>query len=176
MNPLRMMFYFRIEASFTLKELAARTQKSPLTQWSRLRFAEHYTNEATEKFNLIWEEIMGKGKSNGWQGTTRFCAISLDTAGKELAKKWLSTNGKDIDVLATDLVRAGWKSTFTWDADNDCFIASSTQRYEDDKNYDVCVTSRAGTMWDALMLNVYKINVLYKDQKLPTERAKMDFG
>lgn len=176
MNPLKMMFYFRIESSFTIREFLNRIQKPPHSNWLKLRIAEHYTNEATEKFNLIWEEIMGKAKSNGWQGTTKFCAISLDTAGKEQAKAWLGKNGKDLDVLATDLVRAGWKSTFTWDGDNDCFIASSTQRYEDDKNFDICVTSRAPTMWDALMLNIYKITVMYKDQKLPVERAKMDFG
>lgn len=119
---------------------------------------------------------MGKGKSNSWQGTTKFCAISLDTEGKEKARAWLEKNGKDIDTLATDMVRDGWKTTFTWDADNDCFIASATQRDEDHRNYDICVTSRAGTMWDALMLNYYKIYVLYKNQSLPTERAKNSFG
>lgn len=119
---------------------------------------------------------MGKGKNSGWQGSTKFCAISLDTAGKDAARKWLSLHGKDIDDLATLMVRDGWKTSFTWDDDNDCFIAAATMRTEGDRNYDVCVSSRSDIMWDALMLNYYKIYVLYKDQALPTERAKNAWG
>lgn len=119
---------------------------------------------------------MGKKKQQNNFGSTKFCAISLDTEGKEKARAWLSKHGKDLDTLACDMVRDGWKSSFTWDADNDCFIASSTQRDEDDKNYDICVTSRADNMWDAWMLNYYKIYVLYPKAELPTERAKNSWG
>lgn len=176
MNTIRLMRYFRINADKSIAEYCRQFTPHKPSSWFKLRIAEHYTNEASDKFNIIWENVMGKGKSNSWQGTTKFCAISLDTEGKEKARAWLEKNGKDIDTLATDMVRDGWKTTFTWDADNDCFIASATQRDEDHRNYDICVTSRAGTMWDALMLNYYKIYVLYKNQSLPTERAKNSFG
>lgn len=119
---------------------------------------------------------MGKKKASNFQGTTQFCAIQLDTAQKTEARKWLETYAKDFDEYASTMVRDGWKTSITWDDYNDCFIASSTMREEEHKNYDICVTSRSDVMWDAWILNYYKIYVMHKDQKLPTERAKQQWG
>lgn len=115
-------------------------------------------------------------KNKGQFGSTMFCAISLDTPGKEAAKSWLAKNAKDIDNFATIMVRDGWKTSFSWDDYNDCFISSATMRDEGHKNYDICVTSRSDNMWDAMLLNYYKIYVLFKEQKLPTEKQKDNWG
>lgn len=170
------MLYFRLNASKNIYEFSLTFQKSKPDVRTKLRVAQHYTNEADKKFEILWRIAMGNKKKNNVFGSTKFCAISLDTEGKERAKEWLKKHGKDIDTLASDMVRDGWKSSFTWDADNDCFIASSTQRDEDHDNFDICVTSRADNMWDAMMLNYYKIYVLYNKQELPTERLKNSWG
>lgn len=176
LKPEKLMYWFRQNSSPSILDFCRASQKSKPDKWTKLRIATHYINEANEKFNIIWEATMPKKKNNNNFGSTKFCAISLDTAQKDAMRKWLGLNGKDIDDLATNMVRDGWKSSFTWDADNDCFIASSTMRDEDNDNYDICVTSRSDIMWDALLLNYYKIYVLYNNKELPTERAKNSWG
>lgn len=176
MNINKLMFHFRQNASHTILEFCLRVQRTKPDALLKLRIAEHYINEAHLKLRIIEEYIMPKKKQQSNWGSTKFCAISLDTAQKEAARKWLGLYSKDIDTFACDMVRDGWKTSFTWDADNDCFIASATMRDEDSDNFDICVTSRSDIMWDALMLNYYKIYVLYKDKQLPTERSKNSWG
>lgn len=166
---------FRKNTSKSAYEYALQYQKHP-TKSSIVYLINHYINEANEKINRLEEFIMPKVKKQNNFGSTKFCAISLDTAQKDIARKWLEKNGKELDTFASIMVRDGWKASFSWDSYNDCFIASSTCRDEADTNYDVCCTSRSDNMWDAMLLNYYKIYVLYKDQTLPTERAKENWG
>jgi len=175
MIPEILMKHFRKNASATAKEYASRYEKTH-TKMSVFYFAEHYINEANSKINLLEEIVMPKRKASFNYGSTKFCAVSLDTPAKEEARKWLSHNSQDLDTFAVQMVRDGWKCTFSWDGYNDCFIASSTCRDENDSNYDTCVTSRSDNMWDAMLLNYYKIYVLFSNKTLPTEREKNNWG
>lgn len=109
-------------------------------------------------------------------GDIRFCTIQLDTEGKVLAKQWITANNKDLDTYFDTLIRDGWKTSLTFDEYNDCFIASSTQRDEDDRNHNVCLTSRSDNMYEAIMLNVYKLYIMYEGKKLPTEKQSNNWG
>lgn len=175
MIPEKLVQVFRKNASFTPRHYACQFTKFPSKQSIR-SFALHYINEANIKVQLMEEIIVGKKSKPQSQFSTKFCAISLDSPGKEAARKWLEKNGKDLDTLAVQMVRDGWKASFSWDDYNDCFIASATMREEGDKNYDVCITSRSDNMWDAMLLNYYKIYILFNNQALPTERPKDNWG
>jgi hypothetical protein len=75
-----------------------------------------------------------------------------------------------------ELVPNGWKTSFSFDAENDCYIASCTQRDEDDINHNICVTSRSDNPFEALWLCYYKITVIADSKRLPTERADDNWG
>lgn len=175
MIPEKLVAAFRYNAGRSLGSFV-RDFTPHSTKSVRTRLAIHYSNEANIKVTLMEELIMGKKTSPVSQFTTKFCAISLDTPAKAEAKKWLEKNGRDLDTYAVQMVRDGWKSSFSWDEYNDCFIASATMRESGHKNFDVCVTSRSDNMWDAMLLNYYKIYVLFTDQPLPTERPKDNWG
>jgi hypothetical protein len=175
MDALQLMKHFRLNAGQTARYYTHTYVRYP-DKSSILRFTAHYINEANSKIGLLEEIIMPKMKGNFNAGTVKFCAISLDTEGKAKARLWLDKHGKDLDTFAVQMVRDGWKSTFSWDDYNDCFIASATCKDERDANFDICCTSRSDNMWDAMLLNYYKIYVLYKDTILPTEREKSNWG
>lgn len=140
--------------------------------------AKHLIDEASIRLQEF-DNIMGNkknGKSGGSQFSTKFAVISLDSEGKELAKQWLAANHKDLDTFFVDLVRDGWKTSLRWDSENDCFIASATCVDDDNRNYDVCVTSRSDNMYEAVLINYYKIYILFDNKKLPVESAKANWG
>ena len=118
-----------------------------------------------------------KARQNNWSGSDiRFAQIRLDEEMKPAFLSWAAENENAIFGLLTDMAADGWKGSFSEDLTNACYIASHTQQDEDDKNYHICVTSRAETIQEALMLNAYKITVLYRKQPIPTEPVRQNWG
>jgi hypothetical protein len=115
-------------------------------------------------------------RNNNGFGDIKFAAIKLETEGKDEFANWYKStdNAKPEDI--GELLVMGWKCSVTWDGNNDCFIASYTQRDEDDRNYNVCVTSRSDDITEALFLGVFKIAVMFADKKIPTEQVKDNWG
>lgn len=109
-------------------------------------------------------------------GSTKFAAISLSDEEKRQFKGWWTENENDMNEYINIALREQWKSSSSYDDTNDCFIVSFTMRDPDDKNYDICVTSRSDNLWEAYGLSVWKIYVLFKEQKLPTEARKNNWG
>jgi hypothetical protein len=138
----------------------------------------HLINEASIRLEEMEKILMGnKGKANnGNQFTTKFAVIALDSEGKQLAKQWLASNSKDLDTFFVDLVRDGWKTSLRWDNENDCFIASCTNVDDDSKNHNTCVTSRSDNMYESILINYYKIYIMFDGKKLPVEQAKDNWG
>jgi len=142
----------------------------------------HHRRYMAETFDLVCTEVeldwgidpMAKKKFTGF--TTKFAAIRLDAADKKAFTKWRDENAADGDVYYTELIRAGWKGTTRYDDENDCFVWSLTQQNERDPNHDVCVTSRSDNMYEAMMLGIYKITVMYDGKKLPTEVERDNWG
>lgn len=135
-----------------------------------------------EKFDQICitgiplEMAAKKSKQVQSFGTVKFAAITID---KELAtrfKAYWADNAADVDTLMVRANRDGWKTSSSYDADNDCFIVSATMRDEDDVNYDICVTSRSDSLFEAYGLCIFKIYQLYPEQRIPTEAKKNNWG
>lgn len=129
-------------------------------------------------FNNMEVFVMArKARQNTWSGgDIKFAQIRLEEEQKPDFLAWATENEHAVFGLLTDLAADGWKGSFSEDAINVCYIASHTQQDEDDKNYHVCVTSRAETILEALMLNAYKIGVLYKRKLIPTEAPRQNWG
>lgn len=165
-------------ANFTLENAIRYHWKNKPDTKTRAAYADDLTTRYNAVLDQKWEKIMGKktkkAEVNNWG--VKFCSIELDTPSKEKMKKWASENYKDLETYGDAMIRSGWKTSLSWSDDNDCFIAASTQQDEDDENHKVCVTSRSNNMFEALILNYYKIFVLYKNSALPTERKNDNWG
>lgn len=171
-NP-RLICFDTTPALFSkLHSLRARTKVEILS------LATHLTNMANERLNSLHEGFYMAGKNGNSNSNfkTKFASITLDAETKDLCKAWLAANAKDLDTFFVDMVRDGWKTSLRWDETNDCFIASSTNVDADSRNHDVCVTSRSDNMFEAILINYYKIYIMFDRKKLPTEPEKQNWG
>lgn len=172
------MFPILKRYDWTLPQLRAASFFPLLTPQQKLAHIDTVTNAFNS--GCIFLEIeageipMARKKLN--QFSTKFAAVKLSVADRKKFQDWKKDNGADGDVLYTELVRGGWKGSQSYDQENDCFIWSMTQRNERDINYDVCVTSRSDNMYEAMLLGIYKLLVLYPDQALPTESPRDNWG
>lgn len=116
-------------------------------------------------------------KNNGTTfGNFKFAAVKLTDKDKADFDAWATKEADHALQLLAELTLESWKTSFSWDDANDCFIASSTCRAEKHKNEGVVVTSRSDMLLEALAMNYYKIEVLHKGKKLPTEVIKENWG
>lgn len=168
---------FWANADITPQQYVRRFTRFKPPKATQFQLIDHLVNEANHKLNLIEELIMPrKQQSKMSDFSTMFCTISLDTEQKKQAREWLTKNQSDLDTFFNDLIRDDWKTSISFDSYNDCFIAASTQRNEDSKNHNVCVTSRSDNLYEAIMLNYYKIYILFDGKKLPVEKEKQNWG
>jgi hypothetical protein len=129
--------------------------------------------------NNKMEFFMAKGKKKAdarqsWM--VDFAALKLNAEQKKAFQGWVKEQqAHEIDPLF-ELVPNGWKLSVSFDAENDCYIVSLTQRDEDDINHNICVVSRSGDPYEALWIGFYKISVMADGKKLPTEAVDDNWG
>lgn len=132
-------------------------------------------NDLVHSMHLTHGDIeMAKKSFNGF--TTKFAAIRLSQDDKKAFQKWATANKDDGDVYYVQLIQTGWKGSQRFDPENDCFVWSLTQTNEKDVNYDICVTSRSNNMYEAMLLGIYKLVIMYPEGRLPTEHERDNWG
>lgn len=112
--------------------------------------------------------------NNGF--STKFVNFKL---GKEDKAEFEAYMQKPADDLLEELVvfvAAGHKISQSWDDKNKCFIASATCRDESSINYDYCLTSRHHEWYPAVMMNVFKHNVMAKGTPWSDLTEEADWG
>jgi hypothetical protein len=149
-----------------------------LTKAQQSAYVSIYMEDFDNALNLVLEGngIVAKKAKTQSMFSTKFAAITLSKDEKAVAKSWVDMHIADCETYWVNLGVNGWKQSSTYDSENDCWIVSMTQRDETHMNYDVCVTSRADNPIEALMLTIYKVEVLYCGVKLPTERETENWG
>lgn len=105
-----------------------------------------------------------------------FVTIRLDKEQAAAFGVWQNTKSVDFELELADFMSKGWKTSITWDGNNDCYIVSSTCKDDRNVNLNTCVTSRSTSWYEAMLLNVYKVVILYKNGKLPTETTENNWG
>lgn len=126
-----------------------------------------------------WENAIMPRKNSqtdmSWQNT-KFAQITLNNDEKDAFDVWRNVKGFDSALEIGVLISEGWKSSVTWDDSNKCFIVAATCKDERNVNANICVSSRSDDFVEALLLNVYKVKVLFKGKAIPTERAANNWG
>jgi len=79
--------------------------------------------------------------------------------------QWLTKKGKDFDAMIFDTLMDDHKIGISWDAYNDCFIASFTAKGDDHLNAGKCLMSRSNDWREAIAMNMFKCAVIYADDK-----------
>jgi len=119
---------------------------------------------------------MAKAGKESNYGDFKFCSVTLTADDKDNYEAWAEKNGQNLLEILANCSVEGWKTSVTWDSENECFIGSLTCRSEGHKNENVVVVSRSDNLLEALALTLYKITDLYKGKKLPTDKLKNNWG
>lgn len=106
----------------------------------------------------------------------KFAYVRLGEEEREAFIEWRKLHEEQIWTFLHQLAENGWKASFGEDMANACYIASHTCNNEDDRNYKVCVSSRSDDISEALLMNVFKIGVMYDGKKLPTDNPGNSWG
>lgn len=169
-----------------LKELSFRTQASCIAAQRSIDEARERNKKPSKR--EIWyftnfirdlhEElyIMAKQGRESNFGDFKFCSVTLTADDKIAYDTWAEKHGNDLLSVLAQCTVEGWKTSLTWDGENECFIGSLTCRSEGHKNENVVVVSRSDDMLEALAITLYKITELYRGKKLPTDKIKNNWG
>lgn len=116
------------------------------------------------------------GRAGKWQGDSEFATAALSRDDETVFRKWLETVSEDfssaLQRCADDLYRVSFKA----DINNNCFMVTFTQQDEKHHNAGLIVSSRSDDVEEAFWLTVYKIYVMFADQRLPTEKQDRSWG
>lgn len=109
-------------------------------------------------------------------GDIKFAPVRLTPDDRDTFHTWQLAQTERVWDMLAELAEGGWKCSFGEDLQNACYIASHTCHDESNPNFHTCVSSRSDDIAEALLLNCYKIGVMYHDKKIPTEREDANWG
>jgi len=109
-------------------------------------------------------DIMPPSKKQGRKATNfpeiEFVTVRLDKEQAGAFADWVHQDDESRSLDLAEFISAGHKTSITWDDYNSCFIVSSTCKDEGSDNFNKCLSSRSNDWYEAMMMNVYKANVL----------------
>lgn len=94
-----------------------------------------------------------------WGG---FINIRLSDTDKEQFSVWWASNPSEGGRILDDLVGAGVKFGLSYDAPNQCYVATITGALVEGSNERYCVTTRAGSLVEVVALMAWKHAILAK--------------
>jgi len=104
-------------------------------------------------FYFEWRAVMAAQRKDY---SVEFVNITISTSDKPKFEAWVQNEQADIFELLTHILASSYKVSTSLDQSNDCYIASFTGKEDCRYNAKKCLTSRAGTLEEALWLNLYK--------------------
>lgn len=130
--------------------------------WLLLAHRYHHGRYVISALNLIGDLIMARGKAKPQTASdkrndqwTQFVNIPLTEDDYTGIEELLHDTGKLYQQYG-ELLLAGYRVSFAWNAQNQAVICSVTCRAEDDVNNGLTYTSFAGTWFEALGAALYK--------------------
>lgn len=95
-------------------------------------------------------------KNKRFNKQIEFVTLRLTTADKEKFAVWEKANTPKIFKYLNELSEGGYKVSISPDFNNSCIIASITGTENSTANVGLCMTSRAESVEEAIMLACYK--------------------
>ena len=116
-----------------------------------------------------------RGNNSSW-GSVSFVNISLDGEEKKRFGVWYKDTVDDLEAHWQEHLQAGYKMSVRWDDENDCYIVASTGCLEGKPNHNLCLSSRSDVLAEAILLQVYKSDVLCKGEGWEAHAKSANWG
>lgn len=91
---------------------------------------------------------------------TEFVNLKLNKKQAAEFEDWKNGDAGKISTRVVEFIADGNKTSISYDFDNECFIVSSTCKAEGHANENRCMTSRSEDWYEALLMNVFKNDVV----------------
>lgn len=101
----------------------------------------------------------------------QFVSYTLSKSEKVAFSKWWEEKASDAFVFVSEVVNSGYKVSLSWDAENDCYIATFTCMEKKSPNYCLVMSSRSDDLWEAIGINLYKHYVLFSESGYPVKTS-----
>lgn len=151
-----------------------RTKKGAFWQQEWLIAERPYIQRILVALQGEFTDIMAK--SSKFDSGYEFINLRIDSETKADFDKWARQHAEDYSVTLFDLLAAGWKHSLSYDADNQCFIASMTCNAEGNKYYRKVFTGRADVPDEAILLVLYKVSVVAPKTDLTAVKSLNNWG
>lgn len=145
-------------------------------QWGRqayrCRFALAYLQAVAEGEFLTMKQQRKQTQNYG----VDFVTIELDDKQEKAFNAWVGEATPKLAELTQELVSSGHKLGVSWDGDNECFIVSVTCKDLAQDNANLCYTSRSDEWVEALLLAIYKWDVVSQRGTWKAKTQRKNWG
>ena len=121
--------------------------------------------------------MAGKSRKNDarW-GNTEFVNVTLTEPQRKEFKTWLTEKSETMPDEIGQLMVDDYKVSCNWDDNNQCFIATFTGKEDQSVNSAKALSSRSDDWYEALAINLFKHEVIFKRGKWSGETTRNNWG
>ena len=112
---------------------------------------------------------------NSWS-EVKFVVIRLNGKHKDGFREYMQRPAEQVALDVASFMSNGHKTSITWDDNNACWIVSATCKEEASKNHSCCISSRSSEWYEALVMNVYKNDVICNKGAWMDQQEENDWG
>ena len=109
-------------------------------------------------------------KSN-WQNTGSFANVRLSDEEMSNYDAWVRKSAPDVTEALALLLAEGYKLSLAVVGETGGVRCTLTQPERKHRNYDLILSSFGNNAEDAILLSIYKTNVMYPSERLPESRG-----
>ena len=131
-------------------------------QWGRQFYACRHLYAYLSAFTRVEFMTMKKQKDVQRGYGVDFVTFELSEKQERDFADWSVATTPKLAEYTQELVSSGHKLGVSWDGDNECFIVSVTCKDDAQENANKCYTSRSDEWVEALLLALYKWDVIAK--------------
>ena len=116
------------------------------------------------------------GPSSRADYNVSYAAVILSNGDKDVFSKWLTSVAEDFSSSLMRVLEDLYRVTIKVDVNNNCYMCTWTQQDAKHHNGNLTIISRSDDPEEAFWLNVYKVYVMYADERLPTQSDVQNWG
>jgi hypothetical protein len=105
-----------------------------------------------------------------------YADVTLTAADKVAFLSWMSSVSGDFGLGLQSMLDQSYRVTFKTDYHNSCEQVTFTQQDEKHHNQGLIIISRSDSAEEAFWITVYKTEVLFEGQRLPTREDQAGWG
>lgn len=124
---------------------------------------------------MAGRKAVKEGKDT-WNSDAIYADVQLSEADKDAFSNWMTGVQQDFGIGISMILQELYRVSFKVDVNNDCIQCVFTQQDFKHHNHHLTIISRSDDAEEAFWLNVYKVHVLYENQRLPTQRETRSWG